>query len=338
MRSESAAEFRRRRAVELMLRGERKTVISRVLGVDVRSLTIWMRKVEAGESLKIKPGAGRPRRLSDAQLAELRELLTQGATSHGWDNNLWTTLRVRELIRRHFAIEFCRSHVWHILTDYLGWSAIRPAQQSAKRDEAEITRWKTEEFARIERQAKERKAYLVFVDESGFMMTPTIRRTFAPRGSTPVNKICDPHGRVSVVGAITISPARTFLGFRYQMLGDNVNFRGPSIIEFLKQLRNQLCGPISIVWDQIIIHSSGVVLDYLRTVPETVTEFFPPYSPELNPVDRAWFYLKYDRLPNYAPTTIARLRSTVESEIKRLQHQPDLLRSFIRQSEVPLSL
>src|SRR6266852_6967456 len=154
MRSESAAEFQRRRAVELMLRGERKTVISRVLGVDVRSLTMWMRKVEAGESLKIKPGAGRPRRLSDAQLAELRELLTQGATSHGWDNNLWTTLRVRELIRRHFAIELCRSHVWHILTDYLGWSAIRPAQQSAKRDEAEITRWKTEEFA-LDRTAGE---------------------------------------------------------------------------------------------------------------------------------------------------------------------------------------
>jgi transposase len=71
MRSESAAEFRRRRAVELMLRGERKTVISRVLGVDVRSLTVWMRKVEAGQILKIKPGAGRPRRLSDVNLRNL---------------------------------------------------------------------------------------------------------------------------------------------------------------------------------------------------------------------------------------------------------------------------
>lgn len=137
MGSESAAEFRRR-AVELMLQGERKTVISRVLGVGVRSLTVWMRKVEAGEALKIKPGAGRPRRLSDAQLAELRELLTQGATSHGWDKNLWTTLHVPEVIKRHFAIEFCRSHMWHILTDYLGWSAIRPAQQAAKREEAEL--------------------------------------------------------------------------------------------------------------------------------------------------------------------------------------------------------
>jgi transposase len=314
MSSESAAEFRRRRAVELLLQGEPKTVVSRILGVRPTSLDVWMRKAQTGESLKRKPGGGRPRRLNGAQLDQLRELLAQGATSHGWKNNLWTTLRVREVIRRHFAIEFCRSHVWHIVTDYLGWSAIRPAQQAAKRDEAEIARWKTEEFTRIERQAKEREAYLVFVDESGFMMTPTIRRTFAPRGSTPVNKICDPHGRVSVIGAITVSPMRTLLCFRYHTLGDNVNFRGPSIIEFLQQLRNQLCGPISIVWDQIIIHSSGVVLDYLRTVPEIVTEFFPPYSPELNPVDRAWFYLKYDRLPNYAPTTIARLRSTVGLE------------------------
>jgi len=147
------------------------------------------------------------------------------------------------------------------------------------------------------------------------MMTPTIRFTFAPRGSTPVNKICDPHGRVSVAGAITISPARTFLGFRYQRLGDNVNFRGPNIIGFLKRLRNQLSGPISIVWDQTIIHSSGVVLDYLRTAPEIVTEFFPPYSPELNPVDSAWFYLKYDRLPNHAPT---RLHDCVALSSQRL--------------------
>ena len=308
MRSvESAAEFRRRRAVELMLQGEPKMVVSRILGVCLNSLKVWMRKAQTGESLKTKPGGGRHRRLSDKQLEQLRELLAQGATSHGWDNNLWTTLRVREIIKRHFAIEFCRSHVWHILTDYLGWSAIRPAQQAAKRDEVEIARWKTEEFPRIERQAKERNAYLVFVDESGFMMTPTIRRTFAPRGSTPVNKIVDPHGRVSVIGAITVSPKRTHLGLRYYMLANNTNFRGPSIIEFLTQLRGQLCGPISIVWDQIIIHSSEVVLDYLKTVPDIVTEFFPPYAPELNPVDRAWFYLKYDRLPNYAPASTSKI-------------------------------
>jgi len=179
---------------------------------------------------------------------------------------------------------------------------------------------------------------LVFVDESGFMMTPTIRRTFAPRGSTPVNKVFNPHGRISVSGAITISPKRTRVGLHYYILTDNVNFRGPSVIEFVKYLRNQICGPITIIWDQIIIHSSDVVLGYLRTAPDIIIESFPPYAPELNPVDRVWFYLKYNRLANYSPATMAKLRRAVKSEIKRLQGKPDLLRSFIRQTEVPLAL
>jgi transposase len=264
---ESAAEFRRRRAVELLLRGEPKALISRILGVAMSSLNLWMQKTNAGDVIKIKPRGGRPRRLTDMQLEQLRQLLAIGATSHGWENNLWTTRRVREIIKRHFAIEFCRSHVWHILTDYLDWSAIRPARQAAKRDDAGIDRWKTEEFPRLERQARQRGAYLVFVDESGFMMTPTIRRTFAPRGSTPVNKVSDPHGRVSVIGAITVSPKRTRVGLYYYLLADNMNFRGPSIVEFLKQLRSQVCGPMSIVWDQIIIHSSIHEPDpHLRTL------------------------------------------------------------------------
>jgi len=333
---ETAAEFRRRRTVELVLRGEPRTVISRILGVSLGSISVWMQKAKSGEPLKPKPG-GRPRRLSDTQLEQLRELLEKGAASHGWKNNLWTTLRVREVIKRNFGIEFCRSGVWHVLRDYLDWSAIRPAQQAAKRDQQEIDRWKTEEFPSIELQATKRGAHLVFVDESGFMMTPTIRRTFAPHGSTPVNKVCDPHGRISVIGAITVSPKRTHVGLGYYMLADNLNCRGPSIIEFLRQFRGQVRGPITIIWDRIIIHSADVVLDYLKTVPGIVTERFPPYAPELNPVDRAWFYLKYDRLPNYAPLTLAQLRSTVEDELKQLQRQPKLLRSFIRQSDVPLA-
>src|SRR5579863_4382239 len=187
--SESAVEFRRRRAVELMQQGESKQTISRILGVSNTSLNVWLLKAEAGESLKTKPGHGRPRRLSEQQLKELEEALKKGPVAHGWENNLWTTRRVREVIKRCFDIEFTRSGVWHVLHDYLHWSAIRPARQVAKRDETEIARWKSEEFPRIEQQTKERGAHLVFVDESGFMMMPTIRRTFAPRGTTPVNKV-----------------------------------------------------------------------------------------------------------------------------------------------------
>lgn len=137
------------------------------------------------------------------------------------------------------------------------------------------------------------------------------------------------------MGAIAVHPNRT-VDLHFCMLGDNLNFRGPSVIEFLKQLRSEVNGPMTIVWDQIIIHSSEVVLDYLKLASEVVTESFPPYAPELNPVDKAWFYLKYARLPNYTPPKMAQLRCTVEEELKSLQNKPDLLRSFIRQSGLPV--
>ena len=106
-------------------------------------------------------------------------------------------------------------------------------------------------------------------------------------------------------------------------------------MEFLKRLRDAIPGPMTIVWDQIIIHSCNAVEQYLGTNPGIRFEPFPPYAPELNPVDRAWFYIKYNRIPNFAPVSIEQLRKAVGKELKRLQTRPALLESFIRYSELP---
>jgi len=104
-------EYRRYRAVELMEQGESKALISRILGVFRASLNTWQRRSRRGEDLKSKPLSGRPRSITDEQLAELSRLLSEGAVAHGWENNLWTSLRVREVIKKHFGIKFTRWHV-----------------------------------------------------------------------------------------------------------------------------------------------------------------------------------------------------------------------------------
>src|SRR5208337_1323523 len=53
----------------------------------------------------------------------------------------------------------------------------------------------------IPQRARRRHAYIVFVDEAGFMLAPVVRRTWAPRGCTPVTRTSEPHGRISVIGA-----------------------------------------------------------------------------------------------------------------------------------------
>src|ERR1035437_587714 len=54
--------------------------------------------------------------------------------------------------------------------------------------------------------ARETLTHLVFLDESGFMLQPVSRRTWAPSGQTPVQKAWDRHERLSAISIICVSP------------------------------------------------------------------------------------------------------------------------------------
>lgn len=185
-------------------------------------------------------------------------------------------------------------------------------------------------------QTAGRTAHLVFVDECGFMMEPLLRRTWAPRGQTPVIKIAEPHGRISTVGALTISPIQSRFGFHFHLLPDNANFRGTSIVSFIESIRRRIGEPLIVLWDQIPIHRSYPVERYLRCHEDVMVELFPPYAPELNPVDYVWSYVKYGRLANYCPLSLVQLRNKVTSELFRVKSRPDLLRSFFRATGLEL--
>jgi transposase len=183
----------------------------------------------------------------------------------------------------------------------------------------------------------ERDAHIVFVDEAGFMLEPLVRRTFAPRGKTPIHRIADPHGRISVIGAIVVSPDLESVSFTYEMLADNANYRGQSVARFLRALRANHPGPLTLIWDKIPIHRGEPIQDLIEEA-DLVSEPFPLHAPELNPVDRVWGYVKYGRLPNYAPPDLGVLRNTLTVEFDRVASMPDLLRSLIRSTELPIGL
>ena len=185
-------------------------------------------------------------------------------------------------------------------------------------------------------RANRRHAYIVFVDEAGFMLAPVVRRTWAPRGCTPAIRVSEPHGRISVIGAITISPEQRHFGFYFQLSEDNTNFRGNSVVQFVEHVYQEIRGPITLLWDQIAIHRAKPVADYLATHRKIVVEPFPPYAPELNSVDNVWSYVKYHRLPNYTPRGLSELRMRITAEFHRLQKRPDLLKSFFRHTGLSL--
>ena len=132
--------------------------------------------------------SGRPYKLTDEQLVELEELMLKGATAHGWPNELWTAKRVAILIRKHFGVRLSRPSTYKVVKKRMGWSLQIPSRQLRSRDDQEIQRWLVDEYPRILARVQRRHASLVFIDESGFMLTPLLRRTYAPRGKRPVSR------------------------------------------------------------------------------------------------------------------------------------------------------
>src|SRR5262245_19507391 len=342
MRPEGTAaelERRRRRAIALVEGGESPSVVARILGVTCSSLRRWRRLARQPDGLAVKPAPGPQSRLSSEQLVALEGLLHQGAVAHGWPNHLWTSKRVAVLIQRHFGVNYHPDHVRRLLNQRLHWTSQKPQKRAREQNLKEVERWIADDWPRIIRQAFQRQARLALLDESGFLLSPVVRRTLAPRGQTPILDCSDKHDRISVISAITLSPRALRVGLHFMLLGDDENFHGEEVVLFLRQLKGEVGGPWTIVWDRNQIHSkSRVVKAWLAVHPEVVVEDFPAHAPNANPDESVWCWTKYDRLCNLAARDVVQLRQHVWDALVALRGQPQLLVSFILHARVPLLL
>jgi transposase len=331
-------ERRRRRAVELVERGESPTVVARILGVLVTSVHRWRRLARQPHGLDAKPTPGPTTRLSDEQLHQLEQLLLQGAKAHGWHNELWTADRVARLVRQRFGISYHPEHIRKILKQRLQWTSQKPKRKARERNDKEVERWKDDELPRLLREAWKRQAHVVFLDESGFSLTPSVRRTLAPRGKTPVLECYDRRDKFSAISGVTLSPLAGRPGLYFQLLPLNKTFHAAAVVAFLKELRQQLRGPFTVVWDRHGIHSKSLLVKaFLAQHSDIVAEDFPGYMPDLNPDESVWGWTKYGRLSNLAAWNADELWDHVMSALIELKFQPQLLQAFLRNAGIPVA-
>lgn len=316
-----------------MTDGEPRRTVAKVLGVHYKTVARWVRAGRTPGGVDARPQSRPEPGLSDADLGKLEGLLAKGAKAHGWHNELWTAARVARLIEREFDLSYHPEHVRKILKRRLGWTSQKPRRKARERDDKEVARWVDDDFRRIVREAFLRRAYIAFLDESGFHLTPTVRRTLAPRGKTPVLEAWDRRDKWSAISCITLSPVAARPGLYFDLLDHNV--RGPDVVTFLAELHRRL-GRVTVVWDRNQIHSkSKVVKAWLATHPDVVAEDFPGYVPDLNPDEGVWGWTKYGRLANLAANDKDELWDHVVEELITVKHRPDLLRGFIRQTGLP---
>jgi transposase len=127
---------------------------------------------------------------------------------------------------------------------------------------------------------------LIFVDESGFRLGSPPRFGWAPRGEdAPGKTVCGAWETITMLGAISLDGFRGFMTV-------NAGTGTDVFLAFVEQVLAPNLRPGDIVvMDNLGAHKAPTVREAIRKAGAD-TLLLPPYSPELNPIERAWGKLK----------------------------------------------
>ena len=171
-----------------------------------------------------------------------------------------------------------------------------------------------------------------FLDESGISERPSVRRTWAPRGKTPVIVSSGSWSVRTVVGVITCTPYGNDPKLYIRIFPRSLHKE--ETVRFLKELRWHERGKILLVWDRLAAHRAKIVREYLAAHPWITAEHFPSYAPELNPVEYVWATAKNHDLAHVYPEGLEQLDSHIRRMKRRLQRRTDILRGFLKKSSL----
>lgn len=138
------ASRKRVRAARLLKKGKKPAEVAQAVGVARQTVYTWKNILDdAGiDALRAVPAPGRPGRLEESQLKDLRGTLLHKPTEYGFETELWTLRRVGALIEQRYGVKFGLTNIWLILCA-LGFSPQKPERRAIERDERAVQGWRS---------------------------------------------------------------------------------------------------------------------------------------------------------------------------------------------------
>jgi len=178
------------------------------------------------------------------------------------------------------------------------------------------------------------KGIVVFVDETGFSERPPLRRSWAPRGETPVVRMRGRSWRrVSAIGALAYRLDGSETRVLLCMHDDTI--KTAQVLGFLSHLRRHLDGTVLVIWDGLNAHRTAAVRGRLAEYGWSA-ERLPAYAPELNPVEGLWSWTKGTTLANRGREELLLLMDAVRHATRRIRRLPSVLAGLLAKAGLSL--
>ena len=278
--------WRRFQAVILAHQGDTAEPIAHSLGCSARAVRAWVTKYNRGgpQALHERPHTGRPPRLAGAELLRFQERLEAGPTPadgvctfYGRD--------LQHILEQELGVLMSLQAVYDLLHRH-GFSSLMPRPQHKDADEELQAIFKevvADQIQAIKDAHPDEEVQVWFEDEARFGQQGTLTRVWARRGTRPRRVRQTQYTFLYVLTAVCAST-----GAASGLIAPTLNAEVVNL--FLEQFSRELPAGVHAVllWDGAGYHIS----EDLR-IPKNVSLIqLLPYSPELNPVENLWHYLR----------------------------------------------
>jgi transposase len=290
-------------AVILASQGRPATEIAQALGCSRRAAQSWIARYNDGgvAALHERPRPGRPPRLASPDHPRLVARLEAGPTPED-GGCAWRGPDIRRILREEFGVTLGRQATYNLL-HRLGFSDLMPRPQHPEANEEVQEFFKeivVEQIAAIAAAHPEKDLRVWFEDEARFGQQGTLTRVWARRGSRP--RAVRQQGRTSLYAMVAVCLAT---GAVSAMVASGLDTE--VLNSFLRQVGQDLPAGVHavLIWDGAGYHTGTDLV-----VPGNISLIqLPPYSPELNPVENLWHYLRSHYWSNRAYRDYADLES-----------------------------
>ena len=300
-------ESMRAHAILLVKEGKPISEIAKIFYVDGDTVRSWIKKWDEQKHVEDLPRSGAPEKITEEIEKEISEMVDENdPQKHGRHATSWDCHELRLWVKEKYGTEISDEQLRRILQrNSFRWRKLN--YKFIQADEEKRTDF-IEGFNEFHEDISE--TTLIFQDEMASKLHPNQGHIWTKEVKPFIETDCS-HEKNYIVGGVAPTTGNT-----YTVVDEK--FNSEIFIQFLRLLLARINGDITLILDNHPSHHSKMVQDFLEDKSRLNLLFLPAYSPDFNPKENFWNYLRMKFLNNKVFKTTKEMAIAVKEFIKKI--------------------
>ena len=321
----------RKKGIALINKGMKKGEVAILFGVNKNTVSNWVKHYNETGGFKSKKKGVKSedkKLLSSSQEKEIQLMIIDKMPDQlKLDYGLWTRKAVKELVEREFGVFMAINTMGDYLRSW-GFSPQKPKKKAYEQCPKKVKKWLEEEYPIIKKRANLEGAEIQWGDDTGVRNNCQHGRSYAPKGKTPTKLSMSKRFSINMISSLNNQGKVQFM-----IYSENMNSQ--RLILFLKQLTKNSSKKVFLILDNLRVHHSKLVKEWVEENKENIELFFlPAYSPEKNPDEYLNCDLKQGLSAKPAPRDQEKLKENLENHMQMLVEKPERVKKYFKHKDI----